>query len=113
MEVKALEVRDHNTFMPVICIRPVAANEAQRYLLCRDGYRADETEPCIIVIKPQCRGVSYDPYDWNDGARTMRFAHYYIEQHWRDLKDGDVIDVAYINGETVRPKVSERSLEEI
>jgi hypothetical protein len=27
MEVKCLEIRDANTFIPVICIRPVPANE--------------------------------------------------------------------------------------
>jgi hypothetical protein len=61
VEVKCLELRDSNTFIPVICIRPVADNEAQRYLLRRDGYRADASEHCIIMIVAQCRGVAYDP----------------------------------------------------
>jgi len=43
MEIKVLEIRDDCTFIPVICVRPVAENEAQRYLLRRDGYRADPT----------------------------------------------------------------------
>jgi hypothetical protein len=64
MEVKCLEIRDANTFIPVICIRAVAANDAQLYLLRRDGYRADDNERCIIMIDAQCRGVSYDPYNW-------------------------------------------------
>ncbi len=108
MEVKTLEVRDHNTFIPVVCLRPVAENEAQRYLLQRDGYRADQNERCIIVIKGQCRGVSYDPYNWHDGSRTMRHAHNYIERNWSTLQDGDVIDVAHILGETQQSKLSER-----
>ena len=72
MEVKALELRDRGTFIPAVCVRPVAANDEQRYLLRRDGYRADDTEHCIIVIKAQCRGVSYDPYNWADGSRRCR-----------------------------------------
>jgi hypothetical protein len=64
MEIKCLEIRDQNTFLPVICIRPVPDNEAQRYLMRRDGYRGDETEHCIIMVDAQCRGVAYDPYDW-------------------------------------------------
>jgi|SRR5580704_3039515 hypothetical protein len=108
MEVKCLEVRDAGTFIPVICIRPVPDNEGQRYLLRRDGYRGDMNEHCIIVIKAQCRGVSYDPYNWPNDTRTMPNAHGYIEGHWEELKDGDVIDVEYITGETNKPKVSER-----
>jgi len=110
MEIKCLEVRDANTFIPVICIRPVAENAEQRYLLRRDGYRANETERCIIMIDAQCRGVSYDPYHWANyrNMRTLGTAHHYIEQHWSELKDGDVIDVQFILKETAAPKVSER-----
>jgi hypothetical protein len=106
MEVKCLEIRDHNTFMPVICIRPVPDNPAQWYLLRRDGYRGDETERCIVMVNTQCHGCAYDPYDWNE--RTKRTAHLYIEQHWAELADGDVIDVAFILGETAARKASER-----
>lgn len=106
MEVKCLELRDRGTFIPVICLRPVPENEGQRYLLCRDGYRGDNSEHCIIMIDAQCRGVSYDPYNWSDG-RTKGFAHQHIEKHWHDLKDGDVIDVEFIRGETSKPKTSE------
>jgi hypothetical protein len=107
MEVKCLEIRDRGTFIPVICIRPVAGNEQQRYLLRRDGYRADSTERCVIMIDAQCRGVAYDCYDWPGGARTKRVAHNYITEHWHELLDGDVIDVEFILGESERKKVSE------
>jgi hypothetical protein len=108
MEIKCLELRDRNTFIPVICIRPVPDNDAQRYLLRRDGYRGDAGERCIIMIDAQCRGVSYDPYDWPRDTRTKPHAHAYIEEHWSELRDGDVIDVEFILGETTEPKRSER-----
>jgi hypothetical protein len=108
MEVKCLELRDHMTFIPVICLRPVPDNEAQRYLLRRDGYVGDESEQCIILIAAQCRKVSYDPYDWPQNPRTYRVAHDYIARHWAALKDGDVIDVEFILGETDVCKTSER-----
>ncbi len=109
MEVKILEVRDAGTFMPVICIKPIADNDAQLWLLRRDGYDALRDERCVILIKPQCRGVAYDPYDWPLGrGRTMQVAHQYIESHWAHLNDGDVVDVEYILKETDEPKVSER-----
>jgi hypothetical protein len=106
MLVKTLEIRDEATFIPVICIHPVADNEAQRYLLRRDGYSGDSDENCIILIDAQCRGVAYDPYEWPN--RTKRTAHDYIRNNWDKLKDGDVIDVQFILGETEKPKVSER-----
>jgi hypothetical protein len=109
MEIKCLEIRDHATFIPVICIRPVASNEAQRYLLRRDGYVADDSEYCIIMINAQCRGVAYDPYDWNE--RTKHHAHDYIRAHWRELQDGDVVDVQFILGETKEKKRSEQVTE--
>lgn len=108
MEIKMLEIRDKGTFIPVMCIRPVPENEGQGYLLRRDGYAGNESERCIIVVKAQCRGVSYDPYNWSDGSRTMRQAHQYIENNWRSLSDGDVVDVEWILNETKSIKISER-----
>lgn len=108
MEIKVLEIRNSNTFLPVICIKPVPDNEAQRCLLRRDGYSCQPDDPIIIMIDAQCRGVAYDPYDWPHDPRTKQNAHLYIEQHWRELKDGDVIDVEFILGETASQKVSER-----
>lgn len=107
MEVKTLEIRDAMTFIPVICIRPTPDNEAQRYLLRRDGYRGDEGEHCIIMIDAQCHGCSYDPYEWG-GSRTKGQAHHFIAEHWHELKDGDVVDVQFILGETPSAKLSER-----
>jgi hypothetical protein len=109
MEVKCLELRDRNTFIPVICIRPVPDNDAQRYLLQRDGYRGDDSEQCIIMIDAQCRGVAYDPYDWTKDRRTKFVAHDFIRFNWSSLKDGDVVDVQYILKETTQPKLSERT----
>jgi hypothetical protein len=108
MEVKMLEIRDRNTFMPVLAIRPVPANEEQRYLLRRDGYAGNASERCVILVKNQCGGVSYDPYHWPESPRTMRVAHLYIEQNWHVLSDGSVVDVEHILGETTRRKLSER-----
>jgi hypothetical protein len=107
MQVKCLEIRDAGTFIPVICIHPVADNPQQYYLLQRDGYSGEAWESCIIMIDAQCRGCAYEPYGWNKSARTLPRAHLYITEHWRELKDGDVVDVEYILGETKVKKTSE------
>lgn len=104
MKVKCLEIRDRATFIPVICIEPVADNDSQRYLLMRDGYGGSD---CIIMIDYQCRGASYDPYDWPD-SRTKTTAHLWITQNWDQIADGDVVDVEFILGETKTKKISER-----
>ncbi len=108
MDVKVLEVRDEGTFIPVICLWPAPANEGQRYLLRRDGYSGTPQERCIILIDAQCRGCSYDPYNWPN--RTKQVAHNFIAENWDDLSDGDVIDVQFILGETTEKKTSERSI---
>ena len=108
MEIKCLEIRDAGTFIPVICIRPVPVNEAQRYLLRRDGYSGSPEEYCVIMIDAQCHGVAYDCYAWPGPSRTKRTAHHYITENWRTLHDGDVIDVEYLLGETETKKRSEK-----
>ena len=87
-------------------LHPRNLHQAQRYLLRRDGYQGDLSEPCVIMIIAQCRGVAYDCYDWKDP--THKVAHNYITEHWGKLLDGDVIDVQFILGETSERKVSER-----
>ena len=47
-------------------------------------------------------------YHWPRDTRTRPHAHAYIEQHWHELRDGDVIDIEFILGETAEPKLSER-----
>ncbi len=106
MLIKMLEIRDRSTFIPVMCIKPMPDNEAQRYLLRRDGYSCKLDDPIIIMIDAQCRGAAYDPYDWGDN--TKRVAHDHIQKHWDELHDGDVVDVEFILGVSSAPKVSER-----
>lgn len=128
MNVKLLEVRDRMTFIPVLAVAmlpglaaddfseaptissivPPEVREARRYLLRRCGYREDERFPTIMMTRLDGSGTPSwsDPYGWAD--RTFTVAHNHIEKHWHDLKDGDVIDVQFILGETDKPKVSER-----
>lgn len=49
-----------------------------------------------------------DPYGWERSARTFPVAHDYIIKNWEKLRDGDVVDVEFILGETKVPKASER-----
>jgi hypothetical protein len=119
MIAKTLELRDEGTFIALLAVDmnphsiPTDAYEggtysAQRYLLRRCGYPCDG-RPNIAITHLSADGhkCCNDPYYW--GGRTYPVAHNYIIDHWDELKDGDVIDVQFILGETKAPKVSERT----
>jgi len=71
------------------------------------GYPCDG-RPNIGVTRLSANGDPFwnDPYGWK--GRTMPVAHNYIIENWEEIRDGDVIDVEFILGETTVKKVSER-----
>lgn len=116
MEAKALEIRDRMTFVAAIAVEMKSGHKiddgsqshgARLYLLRRCGYPADGS-PMIMLTRLDGDGhkAPTDPYAWND--RTFKTAHFYITKNWATLRDGDVVDVEYILGETTQPKRSER-----
>lgn len=107
MKVKVLEVRDRNTFIPMLCIDMNVDDPSQLYLLLRCGYPCDG-RPNIAITRLSADGRPcwYDPYAWGD--RTYKVAHRYILDNWERLSDGDVIDVEYILGESTTIKKSDR-----
>lgn len=118
MRAKALEIRDEGTFIALLAVdmnpvvnrlspNPTEQFEAQRYLLRRVGYPC-QGKPNIVITELSADGgrACNDPHYWGD--RTFAIAHAYIIEHWLNLKDGDVVDVQFILGETKAPKVSER-----
>ena len=106
MKSKALEIRDELTFIAALAVDMNPENDSQQWLLRRCGYSCSG-EPNVIVTRLDGGGkATNDSYAWGD--RTWTVAHDYIIQHWDALKDGDVVDVSYILGETSQPKMSER-----
>lgn len=104
---KILEIRDRMTYTPVLAISTDGESPEQAYHLRTAGYASDG-HTIIVVRLTDCR-ASCDPYGWDElGARTMPNAHKYIGEHFEELKDGDVIDVEFILGETATKKNSER-----
>lgn len=104
MIVKLLEVRDRMTFLPIYAISTEPSNPEQNYLLRRMGFNSGDA---IIIARLNGETPSSaDAYFWND--RTMHVAHLYIDEHFSELKEGDVIDIQFILGETTEKKTSER-----
>lgn len=112
MQTKVFEIRDRDTFMPVIAIRleihDPMTNEAR--LLRRAGYAAEDLlAGSYVLLITLARGngrAICDPYDW--GGTTLPTAHLYIAGHWDELTSGQVIDAEFIRGESAAPKLSER-----
>jgi len=102
---KALEIRDEGTFIAALAVDMNPTTDAQRWLLRRCGYPCDG-RPNIVLTRLDGNGTATnDPHTW--GGRTWPVAHGYIIEHWATLRDGDVVDVSFILGETDAPKVSE------
>jgi len=99
-DIKLLEIRDRNTFVPAMAI---CVSGADGYLMRRAGFGDRPMIYLVMLATEKCR---YDPYNW-DNPRTMGNAHKHIEEHWNELRDGDVIDVEFILSETTTKKTSE------
>jgi hypothetical protein len=116
MEVKLLEVRDRGTFMPVMAVRLLARDDAERFLLRRAGYADDQimphgqmvNEPYVILVKLDGVEAQYDPFEWGTRRRSLFVAHQFVIANWARLQPGQVIDVEHILGESAAPKLSER-----
>src|ERR1035438_7146136 len=99
MKTKILEIRDSGTFIPVMA---TAFSGEESPLLRAAGYA--RCEQYVIVVKLNGIEAQYSAFNWPNSSRTMREAHKYIEKNWKDIEDGDVIDVEFIIGESKTKK---------
>ena len=107
METKFFEIRDSGTFIPAMA---TCLDGSDSWLALRAGFGKDR--PYIILTQLEGLETQYDRYNWRGAARTMPAAHAYIEEHWDELKSGDLVDVRVPLGEATEPCKSERSLSE-
>jgi len=102
-----LEIRDRGTHISAMAIKMNVDSEAGFYHVhFRCGYSMDGST--VILMKLETAEAQNNPFKWGRDPRTMFEAHYWIQQHFDDLTDGDVIDVEFILGETKVKKISER-----
>jgi len=107
MILKTLEIRDAGTHIPALAIKMSHDDPTHNYQLMRVGFMGGSDSQVILMMLNNQEAHS-DPYDWNRGARTMPEAHVWIEKHFDELKNGDVVDVDFLYGRTAKPKVSEQ-----
>jgi len=109
VKTKVLEIRDYMTHVPALAIQMLADDEVQEYYVHEHcGYPRDGSS-IVLMRLSDCRATN-DPHEWPTmgSGRTMPVAHVYILDHFGELKDGDVVDVEFILGETKVKKTSER-----
>ena len=105
METKLFEIRDRGTLIIVLCVDMNPTSEYQRKALRQYGYPCSGAPNIMLTHANGGKRASNDYYDWGD--RTYRTAHQYITENWKIMKEGDVVDVEFILGETLQPKTSE------
>ena len=109
-QVKYFEIRDSGTCISAMGIKPLAANDAENFLISRSGYgdNPDSQQRYVLLVdmSEPPGTINYDHFEWSN--RTMKVAHEYIIEHWHELESGAVVDVQFILDETKEPKKSER-----
>ena len=91
MEVKLIELRDRNTFIPMLALKPKPRSEEERYLLARGGYGRGPSDQGEYVLLARLGGgdMCYDPDIWGKrGSRTYGTAHHWLLGHWDEIKSG-------------------------
>lgn len=105
MNIKAIEIRDAGTFIPVVAFQLKPENAAEHYLIRSAGFGIDQ--PAVVVYRLNEGKSNFEPDMWGM-TRTMRVAHEWIAANWDSIVSGDVVDVQYLIGERETPKVSQR-----
>lgn len=106
MITKVFEVRDEATNIGVIATKMVGEVPDEDYELERNGFTSSNN--LVLVTQLSNSKSSWDAFDWQNGTRTMFEAHKYIEEHFDELRSGDVIDVRFILGEVNKPCKSDK-----
>lgn len=105
MQAKLIEIRDEGTAIIALCVDMNPATKWEFACLRRYGFPCDMMPNIMLTHANGGKKANNDYEDWGD--RTFAVAHKYITENWADIKDGDVVDVSFILGETTTKKISE------
>lgn len=104
VQLKLIEVRDVQTFIPALAIR---FQGADNWLLAKAGFL--RTNDYVLLINLVTLEANTIPDKWGSGEfNTMKVVHKTLKNEWDDIQNNEVIDVDFIIGNSEVPKVSER-----
>lgn len=92
LQTKLLEVSDQATRYFVMAIKMYDETDKANNMILRRGLGFSMEHPNILIVDPNTKEVQYNALSWPANPRTNRYAAMYIEKHWDELKDGDVVD---------------------
>lgn len=105
--IKVVEIRDRATLIPALAIKMRASDAHELFLFMHAGYPIC-SEPCVLLISIEapCHSARCSD-EWGErSARTMTTAHKWIQNHFDEIKSGQVIDVEFILKEKEKPCLS-------
>jgi len=106
LDAKLIEVRDSMTTIPALAWKPDPSDEAELWFWSRSGFGRTPGD-YVFLMRLSDQETKIDPYGWGH-TRTMPTVHRHLMEHWDLVRNGDVIDVQFLLGETTIPKESER-----
>lgn len=102
MNSKFLEIRDRATTIPVIATITYSDDENEQKYFDHAGF--DEDTIILTILSPNTQSEC-NSYNWDN--RRITTAHQYIEEHFYELNNFDVIDIEFILGESENKKKPE------
>jgi hypothetical protein len=103
IDIKLIEVRDMCTNITVFAFRTCDTTAVEDYYFNREGYGVDT----VVMGRLATMEANIEHYGWENN-NTLFVAHSYIEDHFDELKTGDVVDVAFLNGRRDAPVKTDR-----
>ena len=107
IDSKLIELRDSDTFIPMIATLCRSDDEQEKWLFGRAGY-GPRSGLVLFARLDGAGAANFDPDVWPRPSRTYKVAHEWVTDHWDEIESGDVVDVGYILGLRETRKVSER-----
>ncbi len=101
--IKYFEIRDVNTFCPVMAVKMSSDNEAESFLLGKAGFK---NASCVQLQFLNGMLIHLYPHEWK--GQWSQDVHKYIEHYFDSLVTGQVIDMEFVRAERDKPRISER-----
>lgn len=98
MEAKLFEMFDGDLTTPVLGILLEARVNRETFLLEVAGFERSE----ILLLVLNSMEIKTNPFEWDN--QRMSVAHQYIFLNWAKLRNGEVVDVPFILGESDKKK---------
>lgn len=106
--IKIVEIRDRATLIVALLLRMIPDGAREKFLFNESGYRDCNYSSILFISLSSPSFSARHSDDWPSVGRTFHVAHKWIEEHFDEIKDNQVIDVEFILNEVDKPCLSVR-----